>query len=242
MGKEGLSVFNTLYEIDTRDRAVIKDTGKTSLSYLPWAVTYSEIAKNFEDVAYGFVTHPVEVTRKRVYQNEAGETIEEETKEVVEQPYMETETGLYVETWVSINGVEKRMILPVYDASYKAMKSTPYTYETKYGEKTVNGAKMDDIYKSIMRCFAKNLSMWGTGLNLWTREEAPESVLAVEKIRKDIDTIYLTKKKKGFTQEELVDIITKALPEELNGNYNLCEDLEVLEKLKKKLLALRKAN
>ena len=51
------SVFRQLYDIDTRDRAVEKDTGKTKLDYLPWAVTYSEVAKNFENVDYGFDTY-----------------------------------------------------------------------------------------------------------------------------------------------------------------------------------------
>ena len=55
------SVFNTLYEIDTRDRSVEKDTGRTKLTYLPWATTYSEAAKAFDDLKYEFVTHTEEV-------------------------------------------------------------------------------------------------------------------------------------------------------------------------------------
>ena len=55
------SVFKQLYDIDTRGRAVEKDTGRTKLDYLPWAVTYSEVAKNFEDIDYGFDTYEKEI-------------------------------------------------------------------------------------------------------------------------------------------------------------------------------------
>lgn len=229
------SVFNTLYEIDTRGRSVEKDTGRQKLDYLPWAVTYSEVAKNF-DIEYGFVTHDEEKTVTVTRDAADGSTITETVKYTQKIPYTETPSGLIVETWVSINGVKKSMMLPVYDSSFKSMKLEPYTYETKSGTKTVPGATIADVYKSIMRCFAKNLSMWGVGLNFWTKEDAPESVLKAEKLINEIDVVYATKKKKGFTDEELLKIMTDVLPEDLNGNWHLCKDEETLETAKKKLL------
>ena len=236
----GKNVFRQLYDIDTRERAVEKDTGRSKLEYLPWAVTYSEVAKNFEDMEYGFDTYTKDVSKTTTITNEDGSVTEYRETYIQVTPYNDTPSGLEVSTWVTINGKTKKMRLPVYDANYRTMKSTPYTYETKNGTKTVPAATMADIYKSIMRCFAKNLSMWGVGLNFWTKEEATETVLNVEKLVGKIDTIYLAKKKKGFTDEELLAVCKDNLPEDLGGNYHLCDNEEMLETLQKKLLTLIK--
>ena len=234
------SVFRQLYDIDTRGRAIEKDTGKNKLDYLPWAVTYSEVAKNFEDLDYGFDTYDKEICKTTTVTNDDGSVTE--YKEAYKQvtPYNDTPSGLEVSTWVSINGKVKRMRLPVYDSQFRAMKSVPYEYETKSGKRTVPAATMADIYKSIMRCFAKNLSMWGVGLNFWTKEEATETVINVEKLVSKIDTIYIAKKKKGFTDDELIAVCKESLPEDLGGNYHLCDNEEMLEALQKKLLTLVK--
>lgn len=235
------SVFNTLYAIDARDRAQKKDTGRTTLTYLPWATTYSIVAQNFDDMEYGFVTQSVDITIEEEHTNNATGIVTKETQhKTVELPYIDTPLGLIVKTWVKIGGVTKEMYLPVYDSQFKAMKSEPYTYSTKTGDKTVPAATIGDVYKSIMRCFAKNLSMWGVGLHFWTKEDAPETVLKLEKLIKEIDDVYLTKKKKGFADEELLNVLKEALPEDLGGNYHLCENEEMLSDVKKALLKLIK--
>lgn len=237
----GNEVFLKLYETDTRDRAVTKDDGKKTLDYLPWAVTYSEVAKKY-DLDYGFVTshERKEIVREK---NLEDGTVEKTTEYITQEvPYISTDAGLMVKTWVKIGEVTKEMMLPVYDASFRAMKLTPYTYQTRNGERRVEAATMGDIYKSILRCFAKNLSMFGIGLHMWTREDAPESVLAVEKLHNEINEIYVKKKKRDFTDEELLSVIRPFLPEDLNGNYTLCEDEEILQEIKKKLLTLRKSS
>lgn len=232
------SVFRQLYDIDTRDRAVEKDTGKTKLDYLPWAVTYSEVAKNFEDMDYGFDTYSRNMSKVTTKVNEDGSTTEVRESWIQITPYNDTPCGLEVSTWVTINGKTKKMRLPVYDANYKAMKDVPYEYETKNGKRTVPAATMADIYKSVMRCFAKNLSMWGVGLNYWTREDASETVLNIEKAITKLDSIYVAKRKKGFTDEELLAVCSEVLPEDLGGNYHLCDNEEILNALQKKLLTL----
>ena len=235
----GKEMFLKLYDIDTRGRAVTKDDGKKSLDYLPWAVTYSEVAKN-ANIDYGFDTFPVKEKKKTIKILDDGTQVVTKSTTRQRVPYVSTDAGLMVSTWVEIDGVRKEMMLPVYDSSYRAMKLVPYTYTTKSGERTVPAATMGDIYKGILRCFAKCLSMWGVGLNYWTREDAPESVLAVEKLWGEIDQAYVSKKKKGFTDEELLSVISPLLPEDLNGNYHLCDNEEILTDIKKKLLALRK--
>lgn len=233
------SIFNSLYEIDTRERSVEKDTGKTKLNYLPWATTYSEVAKHFEDIEYDFCTNIETVEEKTITKVDENTTIEKTRTFTQEIPYTNTPTGLIVNTTVTIGGITKKMCLPVYDSSYKSMKLEPYTYSTRSGDKNVPAATMGDIYKSIMRCFAKNLSMWGVGLNFWTKEDAPETVLHLGKLVKEIDAAYASKKKKGFTDDQIIEIYKGILPEDLGGNYRLCDNEEMLTNVKKKILALR---
>jgi hypothetical protein len=49
-------------------------------------------------------------------------------------------------------------MLPVMDNKNKAMKKQAYTYQTSYGEKTVEAATMFDINTAIMRCLVKNIA------------------------------------------------------------------------------------
>lgn len=233
------SVFNSLYEIDTRERSAEKDTGKTKLNYLPWATTYSEVAKHFDDIQYDFCSNIETIEEKIITKIDENTSIEKTRTLTQKIPYTDTPSGLMVNTTVTIGDVTKKMCLPVYDSSFKSMKLEPYTYSTKYGDKTVAAATIGDIYKSIMRCFAKNLSMWGVGLNFWTKEDAPESVLKIEKLIKDIDSAYSLKKKRGFTDDNIIDAYKEILPGDLEGNYKLCDNEEMLTSIKKKILAMR---
>lgn len=205
--------FEQLYDIDVRDRMYQKQ----GLTYLPWATAWSEVAKRFPDATYEIVKF--------------GEK---------QLPYVESELGIMVYTKVTINGVTREMCLPVMDSANKAMKATPYTYKVKSGEKSVAAATMFDINKSIMRCLAKNLAMFGIGLHLWTKEEAPEAVIECEKLQKEC--MELIKKKSALSEKtkEKVGEVSKQILTEENGDPRLCEDNERLEELKKKLLAIRK--
>lgn len=234
------SVFNTLYEIDTRERAVEKDTGKKKLNYLPWATTYSEVCKHFEDVKYEFCRNKVVKEIKKITRIDDNTTVEETTTCEQFIPYTVTDTGLEVRTLVTIDGVTKEMNLPVYDSSYKSMGLEPYTYKTQYGDKTVPAATFGDVYKSIMRCFAKNLSMFGVGLNFWTKEDAPESVLQMNKLQAEcMDLISKRSALSEKTKAKVADTCKELLEEE-NGDPRLCDDNDKLADLKKKLMAIRK--
>lgn len=233
-------VFNELYAIDTRDRSVEKNTGKTKLNYLPWATTYSEVCKRFDEVEYHFLRQTVEVEEIEETVVDEKTTAKKVKKYYQELPYFDTGKGLEVRTEVTIDGITKEMSLPVYDASYKSMGNEAYTYSTKYGDKTVGAAKFDDIYKSILRCFAKNLSMFGVGINLWTKEETSEVVLNIEKLQKEC--LALMKQKASLSDEasKKVETVSKDMLAEENGDPTLCTDSEILEALKKKLKTIRK--
>jgi hypothetical protein len=67
------------------------------------------------------------------------------------------------------------MWLPVMDGANKSMKHEPYTYSTRYGDKSVEQASMFDINKTLMRCLVKNLAMFGLGHYIFAGEDLPES-------------------------------------------------------------------
>ncbi len=74
-------------------------------------------------------------------------------------PYVhDRETGYMVYTSVTAEGITYEMWLPVMDAR----------------NKTLMEATMFDINKTIMRCLAKNLAMFGLGLYIYAGEDLPE--------------------------------------------------------------------
>lgn len=141
-------VFNTLSEINVNDHT----EEKNGLTYLSWCWAWAEVKKRFPDADY-------------------------EILKFNGLPYVYDEnTGYMVYTRVCINDITHEMWLPVMDSANKAMKSKPYTYKTKYGEKYVEAATMFDINKTIMRCLVKNLAMFGLGLYIYAGEDLPNSI------------------------------------------------------------------
>jgi hypothetical protein len=126
---------------------------KSNLTYLSWANAWAEVKKEYPDASYV-------VIRDRT----------------TEKPYFYDEhLGYMVMTEVTIDDETLEMWLPVMDGANKAMMSKPYTYKTKYGEKSVEAATMFDINKTLMRCLVKNLAMFGLGLYIYAGEDLPES-------------------------------------------------------------------
>jgi len=143
------STFDTLSAINVNDKV----EKKSNLTYLSWAWAWSETKKAFPDAAYEIISDPA-----------------------TGKPYFYDETlGYMVITEVTIKGETLEMWLPVMDGANKAMLATPYTYKTKYGEKSVEAATMFDINKTLMRCLVKNLAMFGLGLYIYAGEDLPES-------------------------------------------------------------------
>ena len=171
------NLFEQLYDVDVRDRMYQKQ----GLTYIPWATAWSEVAKVFPNATYEIVKF--------------GEK---------QLPYTESDLGIMVFTRVTIEGVTREMCLPVMDGANKAMKSVEYSYKVKTGEKTVSAATMFDINKTIMRCLAKNLAMFGLGLHLWTKEEAPENVIECEKLQKECMELINKKSARKCCQKKMV--------------------------------------
>lgn len=154
---KGKSVFETLNAINVNEHIEKKKTGEKNpdgtektLSYLSWVWAWGQVKQLYPDASY-------------------------EVRHWGEKPYLnDDQLGIMVETSVTINGETITMWLPVMDSKNKAMKATPYSYKTKYGEKAVDAATMFDVNKAIMRCLAKNIAMFGLGLYIYAGEDLPE--------------------------------------------------------------------
>jgi len=145
--KKEKSIFNTLNVIDVNDYTEVKN----KLTYLPWTYAWAEVKKIYLDASYCV---------ERFDNN---------------KPYLyDDDLGYMVFTRVTIKGETKEMWLPVMDGANKAMKNIQYTYNTRYGEKSVEPATMFDINKAIMRCLVKNIAMFGLGLYIYSGEDLPE--------------------------------------------------------------------
>lgn len=205
--------FKKLYDIDVSDRTY----KKKDLTYLSWASAWSELKKVYPDATYEI---------KKFTENQL--------------PYLETPLGIVVFTSVTVNGVTHEMELPVMDVSNKSMKSEPYTYSTKNGDKNVEAATMFDVNKTIMRCLTKNIAMHGIGLFIYEKDDQPQAIAELLKLQSEC--MELIKKKAVLSDDakEKVSSICKDADENANGDPRLIEDVEVLEVLKKKLLAVRK--
>lgn len=118
---------------------------KKDLSYLSWAWAWSEVKRACPDARYD------------IQPTEYDEAL-----------------GFMCHTTVTIEGETLEMWLPVMDGANKSMLKTPYTYKTKYGDKSVEPATTFDINKTIMRCLVKNLAMFGLGLYIFAGEDLPE--------------------------------------------------------------------
>ncbi len=139
-------IFKTLSAIDVNKYVKTKQNQR----FLPWTHALAELTKVYPDSSYD------------VLENDNG------------LPYFESNLGFMVKTTVTIEEKTIKMMLPVLDGVNRALKSEPYSYMTKNGEKHVNAATMFDINTSIMRCLTKNIAAHGLGLYIYTDDLMPE--------------------------------------------------------------------
>lgn len=148
MSKTEKSVFEVLSAINVNDKV----EQKNGLTYLSWAWAWAEVKKNYPSATY------------KVVKDEASN-----------MPFVwDSHMGYMCSTEVTIKGETLEMWLPVMDGANKAMKLESYEYTTRYGKKSVKGATMFDINKTIMRCLVKNLAMFGLGHYIYAGEDIPQ--------------------------------------------------------------------
>ena len=146
-------MFNALSNLDLSDKCEKRE----SLIYVSWSNAWSEFKSAYPSATY------------QILKNENG------------LPYFsDPNLGIMVFTEVTVDDITHQMWLPVMDSKNKAMKLEPYTYSVwnnfkkAFEEKTVQGASMFDINKTLMRCLVKNLAMFGLGLYIFQGDDLPE--------------------------------------------------------------------
>jgi len=196
---ENKTIFETLSSINVNE----KTEKKSGLTYLSWAWAWSEFQKVCPEATYYIV------------------------KDTRGLPYFADESGAMVYTRVTVGNITHEMWLPVMDGANRAMKSTPYTYTTKFGEKSVEAYTMFDINKTIMRCLTKNLAMFGLGIYIYAGEDLPEGYEAPAPKKPTLDKARfkgaLDSIKKGtYSIEKLEETfeLSEAQREELNKFIN----------------------
>lgn len=241
MAEKTKSYFEELSSIDLRGREQIKPSGGgNSIRIIPWAVAYSEIMKYDPDATYEFLREKKNVTEVVTVQTEDGEAVRKSITYTQELPFFDLGIGFEVRTRMTVKGITKEMSLPVYNSQNKSMGAEPRTYTTKRGENIVDAALFENVYNSMMRCLAKNCAMFGIGINLWSREDAPESVMELERLRTEAFNLFAQKAAlSNNTKLKVNEIAKSSLPEECNSDPRLCEDIDILKELIKKFKAVR---
>lgn len=153
--------FQRLLALNVNEHTEQVKQGGYALTYLSWTYAIAEATKADPDFNYEVELHDG-------------------------LPYIYDEKcGYMVTTKVTMFGKTLPMWLPVMDGANKAMKATPYTYQTKYGEKRVEPATMFDINKTIMRCLVKNIAMFGLGLYIYAGEDLPDQMKSGEEVAEE---------------------------------------------------------
>jgi len=229
--------FQILYDINVSDRTY----KKKDLTYLSWASAYSELMKVYPDATYDWDEFE-DVKETVIKEYDANGNVIKEMKSTIKQrvPYVETDAGLMVYTWVKVGDVTHRMELPVMDGANKSMKKEGYTYSTKFGDKTVEAASMFDVNKTIMRCLTKNIAMHGIGLYIYEKDDIPQTLAETIKLQTECWDLFCKKAALSPEAKDKANELCKKADEKANGDPRLIEDSDVLETLKKSLMAVRK--
>jgi len=148
MSEQIKTKFQRLYEINVNDKV----EKKQDLSYLSWAYAWKEFKNVCPDATY------------TLWRNTNG------------APYFKDECGYMVGTSITADGLTYEMWLPVMNHDNKAMKEEEYQWYDKYNKPhKVNACSMFDVNKTIMRCLAKNVAMFGLGLYIYAGEDIPNA-------------------------------------------------------------------
>lgn len=142
---EELAAINVNDELEERD----------GLSFLSWAPAWDIFKRKYPDAAY------------RVIMFDG-------------KPYhYDPNLGYLVMTEVTAGGETLPMWLFAMDSKNKSLLDHSYEYTVKKKDgstytKKVDAATMFDINKTLMRCFVKNLAMFGLGLYVYAGEDIPK--------------------------------------------------------------------
>ena len=115
--------------------------------------------------------------------------------DVNSRPYMETESGYFVQVTVNVGGVDRTQIHPVLDNRNQTLEK-PNAFQ---------------INTSIQRCLAKAIALHGLGLYLFAGEDLPQivpltkdEIKAIQTLLADIDDVDFGQKINNMIDEDKI--------------------------------------
>lgn len=203
--------FKNLYAIDVNN----KKKTKNGLNYLSWAACWAEVKKMFPDATFKIYEQQIKIV-------EISEGIEI-TREIFRPWFDDKKTG-WVKTGVTINGIEHIEELPIMDFKNKSIIAESIT--------------SSDANKTIQRSLTKACARHGLGLYIYEGEDLPEESKELEKLRSECWKLFCDRAKISENARNKANELCKAA--DLSGDPRIIEDTEVLIKLKKELMGIRK--
>lgn len=203
--------FTELYNIDVHGK--IKQ--KNGLNYVPWAAAWAELKKIHPDAIYTIAGQIFNTT----------ETIDGKTKTTsyIRKWFDDGKSG-WVEVTVTVGDVAHTVMLPIMDLRNKSIPADDIT--------------VSEANKAIMRALTKACAMHGMGLYVYEGEEFSEETKNIEKLRADVVDLF---KKRGALSVEARDKANEyCKAADPSGDPRVITDLEILKKLKKQLMSIRK--
>lgn len=206
------SVFELLSVIDVSKK--IKE--KNKLKYLSWASAWAEVKSRFPDAK--FKVYPQ-------FMDSGGNT----------RPWHTDDNSGWVEVGVTIEGEEIVETLAIMNHANKAIPAADITSV--------------DANKSIKRCLVKCIAFHGLGLYIYENEDMPEELSKIADLQSEIADLCKKKcalsdaaktKVKEYCVKAEADANPQMEEDEITGNYKNVDDIDILEKLKRQLMAVRK--
>lgn len=209
---EEVDVFKRLNKIDVSK----KTKQKQNLTYLPWASAWAEVKKIYPDASFRVIPQIID---------EYGNT----------RPWHSDGISGWVSVGVTIQGVEITEDLAIMDFKNKAIPAENITSV--------------DANKAVKRCLVKALALHGLGTYIYEGEDLPEETTKLMEIKEKIKVLIEKKKKQsadfvvdiGKLCREAVKEYNPDISDELNsGDWREIEDAEILDKLRQRIMAIRK--
>lgn len=209
---EEVDVFKRLNKIDVSK----KTKQKQNLTYLPWASAWAEVKKIYPDASFRVIPQIID---------EHGNT----------RPWHSDGISGWVSVGVTIQGIEITEDLAIMDFKNKAIPAENITSV--------------DANKAVKRCLVKALALHGLGTYIYEGEDLPEETTKLMEIKEKIKVLIEKKKKQsadfvvdiGKLCREAVKEYNPDISDELNsGDWREIEDAEILDKLRQRIMAIRK--
>lgn len=209
---EEVDVFKRLNKIDVSK----KTKQKQNLTYLPWASAWAEVKKIYPDASFRVIPQIMD---------EHGNT----------RPWHSDGISGWVSVGVTIQGTEITEDLAIMDFKNKAIPAENITSV--------------DANKAVKRCLVKALALHGLGTYIYEGEDLPEETTKLMEIKEKIKILIDKKKKQsadfvvdiGKLCREAVKEYNPDISDELNsGDWREIEDAEILDKLRQRIMAIRK--